>query len=158
MKTLVACIAMCAVGASAGAQSTPAKLSGAAGPRAEILSKNVAGAELLDVAVEPFPVEPGKESSQTMAAGTSRFRFTIKLSALPPEGTEIKVQIENDSGPVERTGYASYVQKVDPKTGATEIALRPPSTEPYPGGAYRATVLVGDVRAAVLNWSIAPTP
>jgi hypothetical protein len=141
------------------AQQRSEQLPGSAGPRVEFLNKNpVGGVEILDVWVEAVLPTKTNGMVQVLPTGTTRLNFVIRTKQVPPKGTRYTVDFVNHGGPVRPAGTQMSLTTIDRKTDEATFELLPPD-HPYPDGPYRGTVTIGEVKVAVLNWSVGtPTP
>jgi ankyrin repeat protein len=140
--------------AGAGIQPGSEELPGAAGPRVEFLNKNPVGVQILDAEVDFDPSAQTTEPARVLPTAVKRLSIRIRTRGFLPDRTEIKVDVANAGGPVRREGFLTLLTTKDHRTGEGTYELSAPGDEPYPDGPYRATVTIGGVAVAVLNWSV----
>lgn len=89
---------------------------------------------------------------QTLPTGTESINVGIAFAFEPPNGTQIEVEVESESGPLKLVGGAMLTMR-GPDGLIVELH-RTASSGAIPDGRYQTTIKLDGKRAAVLNWAV----
>ena len=96
--------------------------------------------------------KPDKDWPQTLPAGTVSVNVGVAFEFEPPQGTDIAVEIEGDSGPIQLGGGGVLTIR-GPEGTTVEFQCRP-LTGGYADGRYKAKVKIDGKAVAELNFAV----